>query len=222
MSEGPPPAVMGTTLGGDSRTPDSVLSPLRLVLAGATARIHRPLHDRRAPEGALRVVSCGGSGIRTFTQQPATRPTLPPHHNAQPRGAGATVRIHRPLHDRRAPEGALRVVSCGGSGIRTFTQQPATRPTLPPHHNAQPRGAGATVRIHRPLHDRRAPEGALRVVSCGGSGIRTHGTPKEVQQFSRLSPSSARPSLLRLNGNRPPLGGSTADQRRKPGVRGRS
>ena len=29
----------------------------------------------------------------------------------------------------------------------------------------------------------------------GGSGIRTHGTPKGAQQFSRLSPSSARPSL---------------------------
>jgi hypothetical protein len=30
---------------------------------------------------------------------------------------------------------------------------------------------------------------------CGGSGIRTHGTPTGAQQFSRLPPSSARPSL---------------------------
>ena len=32
-------------------------------------------------------------------------------------------------------------------------------------------------------------------VAGGGSGIRTHGTPDGAQQFSRLPPSSARPSL---------------------------
>ena len=47
----------------------------------------------------------------------------------------------------------------------------------------------------RPPSSPGRPRDASRQLLGGGSGIRTHGTPKEVQQFSRLSPSSARPSL---------------------------
>ena len=70
---------------------------------------------------------------------------------------------------------------------------------------ASPSGGGASgIRTHGT--DIRDP--SIRAVECpgGGSGIRTHGTANTVQQFSRLSPSSTRPSLHA--GRRPESGGS--------------